>query len=401
VALFHPAFHGIGGAEILVATQARYLEKAGFDVRVVTMAFDEAVWAPRFAGLDVRVVSKPFFLESLSSKVARLKRVVPRAERQLSDCRVVMAANAPCNALLGASKIPGRRVWGCTEPSRELHLAGTNPRIHARVASGEGGTSAVERDYARRLHADARMRASRSGAELLAFDIESTRKLDAIYAISEFSRDSVRRVYERTDTEIICPIVRFPAHRGARKAGLDRTGLRVLSHTRLELPKNVENVLRGFSLFLARHPGATLDIVGEGAERRALERLAAELALSSAAVRFHGYLPDAELERVYASCDVFALQPLDEPFGMVFPEAAARGLILVGPDHGGPFEIMDGERLGFPCDPFSPEALAAALARVWALSDAEADSLRERADEACRSRYSEATIGPQLARAFE
>ena len=81
---------------------------------------------------------------------------------------------------------------------------------------------------------------------------------------------------------------------------------------------------------------------------------------------------------------------------MVYAEAAARGLLLVGPDHGGPFEILGGGKLGWVCDPFDPEAVSDALLRVWALSDAEVDARRVEADRACRSRYSERTIGPQL-----
>jgi len=46
--------------------------------------------------------------------------------------------------------------------------------------------------------------------------------------------------------------------------------------------------------------------------------------------RFHGFLPEAELRRVYEACQVMATLPLDEPFGMVLPEAAVRGLLLAG-----------------------------------------------------------------------
>ncbi|HMI88722.1 MAG TPA: hypothetical protein VK550_31805, partial [Polyangiaceae bacterium] len=88
------------------------------------------------------------------------------------------------------------------------------------------------------------------------------------------------------------------------------------------------------------------------------------------------------------------------PFGMVFPEAAARGLLLIGPDHGGPFEIMDGGRLGWPCDPFSPEALGDVLFEVSGLADADVGQRRGKADRACRDRYSESVIGPQLLRAL-
>ena len=103
---------------------------------------------------------------------------------------------------------------------------------------------------------------------------------------------------------------------------------------------------------------------------------------------------------MYDACDVFALLPLDEPFGMVFPEAAARGLLMIGPDHGGPLEILDSGRLGWCVDAFSPEALAQALSQVASLSDAEADRRRAQADHACRARFAEAVVGPQLRRAI-
>ena len=85
---------------------------------------------------------------------------------------------------------------------------------------------------------------------------------------------------------------------------------------------------------------------------------------------------------------------------MVFPEAAARGLLLIGPDHGGPLEILDDGRLGWCVDAFSPDALAQALSQVASLSDAEADRRRAAADQACRARFAATVIGPQLRRAI-
>ena len=41
VALFHPAFETVGGAEILVATQAELLRRANVDVCIATFAVDQ------------------------------------------------------------------------------------------------------------------------------------------------------------------------------------------------------------------------------------------------------------------------------------------------------------------------------------------------------------------------
>jgi glycosyltransferase involved in cell wall biosynthesis len=399
IALFHPAFECLGGAEILVATQAQYLRSSGTDVRVATLAF-ESRFASLLEGVPLRVAEHAPWLDRLRSEAERLARAVPRVEALLADYETIMAVNFPCNVLLGAATTRARKLWCCTEPSRYWHLVATSPYLHLRHATHPTSNSDVERAYARRLLHHARQRKTPEGARLIEFDLEMTRKLDAIYSISEFARDTMKRVYGRSDDGIIYPMVRFPDAVTHRRSGLDRTGLRVLTHSRLETAKNVENVLRGFAVFRKAHAGAKLSVVGEGPARKRLEKLAVDLGLSGA-VRFHGYLPDEALAAVYAASDVFALQPIDEPFGMVFPEAASRGLLLVGPDHGGPLEILDGGRLGEVTDPFAPESLAEALHRIWALSDAEVDARRMTADQACRSRYSVATIGPVLRRVLE
>ncbi|HKQ71633.1 MAG TPA: glycosyltransferase family 4 protein [Polyangiaceae bacterium] len=400
LALFHPHFRTLGGAEILVATQAQYLKRAGVDLALTALTFDERRWQSWFEGIEVRVVPKPPLWERLAHELTRIRRAVPRVEACLAGARTVMACNYPTNVMLGASSIAARRTWCCTEPSRDLHLAATNPRLHQRVLANPRGETDAERDYAVRLKKHGDLAARAAHRDLVAFDVESTKKIDAIYAISEFARDNVRRVYDRHDAAIIYPVVRFRNEITPHRAGLDRTGLKVLTHSRLEIPKNVDNVIRAFALYSSsKHPGAELHVVGQGQHRPSLEALATRLGIA-ASVRFHGYLSDEELARVYAACDVYALTPLDEPFGMVFPEAAARGLLLVGPDHGGPFEIIDGGRLGWACDPFEPQSMADAFARIASLDDDEVDERRRLADAACRARYAEEVIGPQLVAAI-
>jgi glycosyltransferase involved in cell wall biosynthesis len=394
VALFHPAFDMVGGAEILVATQAGVLRRANVDACIATFSVDQRRWRERLQGIPVRLAPRAPWLDRIGSPLTRLRRAVPRAEACLAGVDTVLAWNYPTNVLLGACSINARRIWCCTEPSRDYHLPATNPRLHERVTSHPSGITAAEREYPARLRSYERAMRKPSWAEYIAYDVDHTRKLDAIYAISEFARDNVRRVYGRDDTQIIYPLVRFPPARQHR-SGIDRRGLQVLTHSRLETTKNVDTVIRGFARFAAQRPGSRLHVVGEGTQRAHLEHLSHELGIANS-VRFHGYLPDKELDAVYDACDVFALLTLDEPFGMVFPEAAARGLLMVGPDHGGPFEIVDGGRLGWPCDPFSPEALVEALLEIDALSDIEVDQRRAKADRACRDRYGEAVIGAQL-----
>jgi glycosyltransferase involved in cell wall biosynthesis len=399
VAFFHPAFLNVGGAEILAATQMRHLAGEGDQVRLATFAFDAGRWAQRMAGVEVVKIPKRHWTDFLAwSRTAKILQRGRRAAQLLEGFDTVVAHNYPCSTMLGSSGLAGFKVWQCNEPPRSLHLRKANPICTARAEAQREGSpgSAIGRFQEQLAVYDASVADGGRFASRKAQDLEAAAHLDLIYAISEFSRANARSIYGKCADEVIYPIVRFPEG-GHSRSGLDRSGLQVLIHSRLESLKNIDTAIRGFALFAAAHPGARLHVVGDGPERQRLQGLAAEI-LPEGAHMFHGYLPEADLRSVYERCDVFALLTLDEPFGMVYPEAAAKGLLLIGPDHGGPSEILEGGRLGWCVDPFAPEALAQALEQVWALPDGEADRRRGEADRACRARFSESVIGPRLRR---
>ena len=168
----------------------------------------------------------------------------------------------------------------------------------------------------------------------------------------------------------------------------------MIAQSRLSAVKNVEMVVRGVAEVRRRGHDVVLEVAGEGPERQRLEALAdRELA---SAVRFHGYLSRPDLDALMADCDVFALLPFDEPFGMVFVEAMLRGLVVVGPDHGGPIEILEGGALGFTSSVVEPAGLADRLEEILLLSDAEIDRRRERAHRACLDRFRPATFAAHV-----
>ena len=398
IGFFHPKFQGVGGAENLIAAQVSYLRAQGHAISVISHIADRERWQGIFAGMDLREFQAYPWHNALLPQATRLALAQPKAAAALAGNDVVIAHNFPCCTLLGHSPLPGvTRVWYCNEPHRQLHLIDANPFLYAR-SQQVAPRSHAERFYAGRLRSyGVSMSIPGGRRRLRELDRANTAKIEIICANSEYTRDNIRRTYGRADAHVVYPIVQFPA-RGASRTGLDRSrGLQILAHARLDAVKNLDHVLRGFALYHARAAGAQLHVVGTGGQASKLQRLAKRLGLG-AAIRFHGFLPAADLERVYAASEVFALTPLDEPFGMVFPDSAARGLLLVGPDHAGPKEILDGGRLGWTCDPFEPESLAQAFERIAACSDAEINARREKADEACRSRFSEATLGPQLER---
>jgi glycosyltransferase involved in cell wall biosynthesis len=109
--------------------------------------------------------------------------------------------------------------------------------------------------------------------------------------------------------------------------------------------------------------GATLAIGGEGEERGALERLAADLSVAGR-VRFTGRLTDEQMLDDLARCRAVVFPPLQEDYGFVTVEAfASRKAVITCRDSGGPAELVQDGASGFVCEP-TPASMAAAMGRL-------------------------------------
>jgi glycosyltransferase involved in cell wall biosynthesis len=103
----------------------------------------------------------------------------------------------------------------------------------------------------------------------------------------------------------------------------ERGTLVTLGH--LVARKGHADVLRA----LPELPGRRYVIIGDGPERGALQRLAAELGVANR-VEFTGQLPPAEALARARACEVFVMPSTDEAFGVAYVEAMAGGLPAVG-----------------------------------------------------------------------
>ncbi len=399
IAIFHPAFGAVGGAELLALSHASLLAEDGFELGVRTFRLDTAIWDSKLRAFDTKSLDEGLRLRHkirLAIDETRVRRAW--AERELRAWDIVVAHNFPANAMLGRANIDAVKVWYCHEPNRNLHPIEANPYLWNCLKNLRNAKDCrAIAYYYRRLYAPWR-RSSILGTSLWRRhrnDIEASSHIHQIWANSEYTRDNVLRVLGPRHVDVVYPIVEFIDAPPAR-FGIRRQAFRVMTLSRQEELKNVETILKGFALFRNRCcPDAMLDIIGEGRDRRYLERLRDSLDLKRN-VLFHGFVSQNSLNALASSCDVFAALPFDEPFGMVFPEAASHGLLLIGPDHGGPQEILDDGRIGQLVGPVQPDGLADALERIFRMSDAEANQARQKADQSCRGRFARNVIGPRL-----
>ena len=123
----------------------------------------------------------------------------------------------------------------------------------------------------------------------------------------------------------------------------------VLSVGRLIKWKGHKYLLEGFSLFNKQHNNSELIIVGEGAEKSYLVKLASTLGISDN-VRFLGYIPHKSIVDIMKYSDIF-IQPsiVDtetkqcESFGLTVLEAINAGLPVIVTNTGGLPELIGSE----------------------------------------------------------
>jgi glycosyltransferase involved in cell wall biosynthesis len=118
-----------------------------------------------------------------------------------------------------------------------------------------------------------------------------------------------------------------------------------------------KNVVRLADAF-ARLDRGRLAFVGDGPLRPALE--------GRPGVRVSGRIPQAEVPRWIAACDVLCQPSLTEPFGQATLEGMAMERSVVATRVGGPPEFVPAAA-GVLTDPYDTGALAAALDRAAAL----------------------------------
>ena len=204
------------------------------------------------------------------------------------------------------------------------------------------------------------------------------RQVDVVTFVSRYARGRISAALgplaaleylpPGVDTDLFRP---DPAAREALRSTLglgDRPVLACIS--RLVARKGQDMLIRALPDILRAVPDAVLLIVGNGPDRAALERQAADRGLGAHVV-FTGPVPWADLPAHYAVADVFAMPcrtrggGLDvEGLGIVFLEASAAGLPVIAGDSGGAPETVQQDHTGVVVDGRDVPAIAAAATRL-------------------------------------
>lgn len=129
----------------------------------------------------------------------------------------------------------------------------------------------------------------------------------------------------------------------------------------LNFQKGQIYLIQALPLVLKKFPLATLEIVGEGAERSVLEAEIKRLNIERHVTLF-GHRNS--LEKYYKDWSVFVLPSISETFGIVVLEAMKNGLPVVATRVGGIPDIITQNKSGLLVEPRNEKALAQAILKI-------------------------------------
>ncbi|MEU7856533.1 glycosyltransferase [Nonomuraea sp. NPDC049141] len=200
---------------------------------------------------------------------------------------------------------------------------------------------------------------NRKKKALLAVERAATRVTDMVIANSKAVADVTLREEGVAPEKIAVIYNGLPpeAFDDASPAEIDTELPVVLCVANLRHPKGHGYLLEAVALMEERGVSCTLLLVGDGADRTALEEQAR---LLSADIRFLGTRHD--VSALLRRADVFVLPSLSESLSNALMEAMAASVPAVATNSGGPSELLEGRGVIVP--PGDCVALADALAGV-------------------------------------
>jgi N-acetyl-alpha-D-glucosaminyl L-malate synthase BshA len=187
---------------------------------------------------------------------------------------------------------------------------------------------------------------------------------DAVIAVSRFLKE---RAHELGAEDEKVRVI-YAGVQGSKGRGGNARGKRVVFIGSLVKQKGADILIKAFKAVEKKHMDAELVIIGDGKERRRLEKLADELKINA---HFMGYSDD--IGEVLRESTVLVVPSRTEGFGLVLLEAMRAGVPVVATNVGGITEIVANEQNGLLVEKEDANALAGAIIKVM-----EDEALRNR-----------------------
>lgn len=358
IAIVHPSLAVKGGAENVVVWLATELVRRRHEVTVFTSDYDDRFYGRR-SDQPFAIVTRD--LGGYDMNPLRFFRAGWRLRHDLEGFDWVNPHNFPAyHWVYIASRLNrkiGPVVWFCEEPVRWFYPEVCNAHF-LELQRRRPRRWSPRRPWWRRWASTPRRW---RWIVARAMDRLIVPRLHLILTNSEFIAGQIRTIFhvEAVPCRLGVPVQRFLplTHQGT---GTERY---LLTVSRLYPEKNIETILEALRIFKDQGP-LPFDryiVAGDGPLKGYLESVVGRLGLTGI-VEFRGFVPEDELADLYRGALLVIYLPLDETFGLVLPEAALYRKAVIGPNHGGPREVIQDGVTGLLADPADPTDIAERIA---------------------------------------
>ena len=162
---------------------------------------------------------------------------------------------------------------------------------------------------------------------------------DRVVAVSGYTAEVVGRLYGVPPERIRVVHNAIDARESVGRWSVEEAEPLVLFAGRITSQKGPEYFVDAAARVAAEMPEVKFAVAGSGDRMRAMMERVAERGLSDRFL-FTGFLPPAELDRLYARADVYVMPSVSEPFGLTALEALQHGTPVIVSKTAGVAEVV-------------------------------------------------------------
>ena len=191
-------------------------------------------------------------------------------------------------------------------------------------------------------------------------------RLSAVVANSQYTANAVQRVYRVPHERLFVCYKSVDAAAYTRARQIHSTAPRhpvVLFVAGNMQRKGMATLIRAAPRVLAKRPDVEFRVVGRDANEPQMRALCAQQGVSDC-FNFMGWQTHDKLASLYAEASAFVMPSLMEAFGVVFLEAMAAGVPVIGSNVGGITELIRDEENGLLARADDAEHLAQQINRL-------------------------------------
>lgn len=227
---------------------------------------------------------------------------------------------------------------------------------------------------------------------------EKTARADFVVCISHFARSQAMYFSDPAHWDrlriVHCGV---DPDRYDRPAPAPHDGLNLVFVGRLTPIKGLLVLMAAFAAARAQMPDLTLTLVGDGADRAHLERLAAPM---GDAVRFAGFLSQEGVAETVAAADALVLPSFAEGLPVVLMEALAAGKPVIATQVAGVGELVENGVSGLLVPASDEQALCRAILNLAATSSEDRAEMGRKGRARVRAEFDAGLEAARIAALF-